>query len=170
MFNNNNKKKSEPMSSNKSGKNLPSVNMISEGTNLTGTLETKNDVRIAGTLDGEAKAKGKVIIASSGKVEGNIEAVGADIAGTVDGEVRVTDKLVLRKSAVIEGDIYTKTILAEEGSQINGSFHMSDNIESEMKKNDLSSNSSSKASNSSSNNKKKSSSKKSAISSLKEEK
>lgn len=134
MFNNNKKKKSEPMNAKKSGNNLPSVNMISEGTHLKGTLETKNDIRIAGTLEGEAKAKGKVIVASSGKVEGDIEAVDADIAGNVDGEVKVTSKLVLRKSAVVEGDIYTKTILAEEGAQINGSFHMSENIQNEISK------------------------------------
>lgn len=138
MFNNDKKKKTS-MSSNKSGKNLPSVNMISEGTELKGTLETKNDIRIAGTLDGEAKAEGKIIVSSSGKVDGNIEAEDADIAGNIDGEVRVTNKLILRKSAVIEGDIYTKTILAEEGSQINGSFHMSENIKQEMKKNGVSS-------------------------------
>lgn len=145
MFNNNNKKKSEPMNSNKSGKNLPSVNMISEGTKLNGTLNTKNDIRIAGTLDGEAKAEGKIIVSSTGTVDGNIEGVDADIAGRIDGEVRVTNKLVLRKSAVIEGDIYTKTILAEEGAQINGSFHMNENIESEMKKSGLSDNSESKS-------------------------
>ncbi|WP_246043075.1 bactofilin family protein [Fodinibius saliphilus] len=121
------------MSSNKSGKNLPSVNMISEGTRLEGTLDTKNDIRIAGTLDGEAKAKGKVIVSSTGKVEGNIGAADADIAGHVDGEVCVSNKLVLRESAVVEGDIYTKTMLAEEGAQINGSFHMGDNIENELK-------------------------------------
>lgn len=138
MFNNN-KKDKESMSSNKPGKNLPSVNMISEGTKLKGTLETKNDIRIAGTLDGEAKAEGKIIVSSTGKVDGNIQAADADIAGNIDGEVRVTNKLILRKSAIIEGDIYTKTILAEEGSQINGSFHMSDNIEEEIKKNGLSS-------------------------------
>ncbi len=137
MFNND--KKKESMSSTKSGKNLPSVNMISEGTDLQGTLKTKNDVRIAGTLDGEAQAEGKVIVSSSGKVNGNIEAEDADIAGKIDGEVRVTNKLILRKSAIVEGDIYTKTILAEEGSQINGSFHMSENIKEEMKKNGVSS-------------------------------
>jgi cytoskeletal protein CcmA (bactofilin family) len=146
MFNSNDKKKSKPMNSNKSGKNLPSVNMISEGTKLDGTLNTKNDIRIAGTLDGEARAEGKIIISSTGKVDGNIEGVDADIAGKIDGEVRVTNKLVLRKSAIIEGDIYTKTILAEEGAQINGSFHMNENIESEMKKSGLSDNSNSQSS------------------------
>jgi cytoskeletal protein CcmA (bactofilin family) len=135
MFNNNKKKKTDTMNTNKSGKNLPSVNMISEGTQLDGTLQTKNDIRVAGTLNGEAKADGKIIVSSSGKVDGNIEAADADIAGKIDGEVRVTNKLVLRKTAVIEGDIYTKTILAEEGSQINGSFHMSEDIERQMNKN-----------------------------------
>lgn len=134
MFNND-KKNKQPMNANKSDKNLPSVNMISEGTELKGTLKTQNDVRIAGTLDGEAEAKGKIIVSSTGKVDGNIEAEDADIAGHIDGEVRVTNKLVLRKSAIVEGDIYTKTILAEEGSQINGSFHMGDNIKEEIKKN-----------------------------------
>jgi len=138
MFNNNKKQNNQTMNSNSSGKNLPSVNMISEGTYLKGTLETKNDIRIAGTLDGEANAKGKIIVASSGKIDGNIQAVDADIAGNIDGEVRVTNKLVLRKSAVIEGDIYTKTILAEEGAQINGSFHMSENIKSQIENNGLS--------------------------------
>lgn len=133
------------MNSNKTGKNLPSVNMISEGTRLDGTLTTKNDVRIAGTLDGEAKAEGKIIVSSTGQVDGNIQGVDADIAGKINGEVRVTNKLVLRESAVIEGDIYTKTILAEEGAQINGSFHMNENIESEInKKNNLSGNQKSK--------------------------
>ena len=135
MFNNNKKKKTDTMNTNKSGKNLPSVNMISEGTQLDGTLQTKNDIRVAGTLNGEAKADGKIIVSSSGKVDGNIEAADADIAGKIDGEVRVTNKLVLRKTAVIEGDIYTKTILAEEGSQINGSFHMSEDIERQMNNN-----------------------------------
>ena len=171
MFNNNKKKNSESMNANKSGKNLPSVNMISEGTTLNGTIQTKNDVRIAGTLDGEAKAKGKIIVSSSGNVDGNIEAVDADIAGKVDGEVRVTNKLVLRKSAIVEGDIYTKTILAEEGAQINGSFHMSENIETQMKKNGLSgSSSSSKSSTKSSNKKSSKSSSKSEVSALKEDK
>ena len=135
MFNNNKKESSKSMNANKSGNNLPSVNMISEGTTVDGTVDTKNDIRIAGKLDGEARAKGKISVSSSGEVDGNIEAENADIAGRIDGEVRVTNKLVLRKSAIIEGDIYTKTILAEEGSQINGSFHMSENIESEIKKN-----------------------------------
>lgn len=123
MFNKKNDNQTN-MSTNNNKPNSPSVNMISEGTTLEGTLKTKSDVRVAGTVDGEVNAKGKVIISSTGNIKGNIEAVDADIAGHVDGKIKVTNKLVLRDSAEIEGDIYTETLLVEEGAQINGEFHM----------------------------------------------
>ncbi len=110
--------------------NMPSVNMISEGTHLKGNLKTKNDIRIAGTLEGEAKAKGKLIISSGGRIDGDVKAVDADLAGTLDGEIRVTNKLILRKSAVVNGDIYAKTLLVEEGAKINGACRMGEEIES----------------------------------------
>lgn len=129
MFNSNNngkKTSASKVSSNSTGKNLPSINMISEGTQVTGNLNTKNDIRIAGKLEGEAKADGKLIISSSGSFNGDIEAVDADIAGKLKGEIHVSSKLILRQSAVIDGDIYTKSLLVEEGAQINGACHMSD--------------------------------------------
>ncbi|MDR8391120.1 polymer-forming cytoskeletal protein [Aliifodinibius sp. S!AR15-10] len=118
------------MKNNSTGKNMPSVNMISEGTNLKGTLKTKNDIRIAGTLEGEAHAKGKLIISSSGRVEGDVKAVDADIAGNLEGEIRVNNKLILRKSAIIDGDIYAKNLLVEEGAQINGTCRMGEQVSS----------------------------------------
>lgn len=129
MFNNNNNKNksSSNVKNNSTGKNLPSVNMISEGTTVDGSFNTKNDIRIAGKLKGEAKASGKLIVSSSGKVDGDVEAVDADIAGSLKGEIHVSNKLILRQSAVIDGDIYTKSLLVEEGAQINGAFRMNEN-------------------------------------------
>ena len=128
MFNSNNNKKSSAakVNSNTSGNNLPSINMISEGTHVKGTLNTKNDIRIAGKLEGEAEAKGKLIIASTGVVDGDIEAVDADIAGKLLGEIHVSNKLILRQSAIVDGDIYTKSLLVEEGAQINGACRMNE--------------------------------------------
>lgn len=127
MFNNNDKKTTaNKVNTNSTGSSMPSINMISEGTHVKGTLETKNDIRIAGKLEGEANAKGKLIVATTGKVDGDIEAVDADIAGELKGEIHVSNKLVLRQSAVINGDLYTKSLLVEEGAQINGACHMSE--------------------------------------------
>lgn len=102
----------------------PSLNMISEGTTLNGTINTQNDIRIAGKTDGELVSKGKLIVTSSGTVEGDVNALDADIAGKVDGELRVTNKLILRQSAVVNGDIYTKTLIVEEGAEMNGACRM----------------------------------------------
>ncbi len=102
----------------------PSLNMISEGTTLTGKIETQNDIRIAGKTDGEISSKGKLIVTSTGALRGGIYAQDADIAGKVEGELRISNKLTLRQSAVVNGDIYTKTLIVEEGAEMNGACNM----------------------------------------------
>jgi len=102
----------------------PSLTMISEGTKVNGTINTENDIRIAGKTDGELNTKGKLIVTSTGVVEGNINVKDADIAGKIDGELRVSDKLTLRQSALVVGDIYTKTLIVEEGAEMVGACRM----------------------------------------------
>ena len=126
----NNKQKSGSSKMNKSTnlqhKDLPSVNMVSEGTEIIGTLKTKSDIRVAGSVDGEAQVDGKIIVASSGHIDGNINATDADIAGRVEGEVHVSSMLTLRQSAVVEGDLYAQSLIVEEGATFNGACYMRD--------------------------------------------
>ena len=103
---------------------MPAINMISEDTIIEGKLETNIDIRIAGTISGDAKSKSKFMLTSTGKVNGNIYAENADIAGRVEGELHVKDKLILRKSAEIKGDLHTKTLLIEEGAVFDGACMM----------------------------------------------
>ncbi len=140
MFNNNtNKKKSSSLKVNThpTGNNLPSINMISDGTKVNGTLNTQSDIRIAGEFEGEIKAKGKIIISSTGKINGDVDAVDADIAGHLKGEIHVSNKLILRQSALVDGDIYTKSLLVEEGAQINGACRMSESVSDRPKSSGL---------------------------------
>ncbi|MEX0609966.1 MAG: polymer-forming cytoskeletal protein [Balneolaceae bacterium] len=102
----------------------PTVNILSEGTKLKGNLNSQTDIRIAGIIEGEASSKGKLIVTGNGKIIGNVTSSDADVAGRVEGEVRVSGKLTLRESAIIDGNIYTKTLIVEEGAQINGSCRM----------------------------------------------
>lgn len=117
-------KKEETKTVSNQKNHTPSLTMISEGTSLNGTINTENDIRIAGKTDGELTSKGKLIVTSSGVVEGDIHVTDADIAGKVEGELRVSNKLTLRQSAVIEGDIYTKTLIVEEGAEMVGACRM----------------------------------------------
>lgn len=108
----------------KQSQQSPSVNIISEGTNLKGDVRAEADIRVAGMVEGEAISKGKLIITVSGKIKGNVTSKEADIAGKIEGQVKVSNKLTLRENAVVDGDIYVKTLIVEEGAQINGSCRM----------------------------------------------
>lgn len=122
--NNANTEHVEPAQTSKN--NTESVNMVSKGTEIIGKLITQSNIRIAGAVDGEVKVEGQVIVASSGHVEGNINAINADIAGRVEGEVHVEGKLTLRESAVVECDIYTQKLEVEEGATLTGGCYMHD--------------------------------------------
>ncbi len=102
----------------------PSLNMISEGTTIKGTIKSQNDLRIAGRLEGEAICKGKVIVSSSAHIEGNITSVDVDVAGKIEGTIKTSNKMSLRQSAIVGGDIYTKVLVVEEGAQLNGNCRM----------------------------------------------
>lgn len=132
MFNKDNKKSTNGMSS-----QSPSLNMISEGTKLKGTINSQSDIRVAGKIIGEAISKGKLIVTSNGALEGNLKASEADIAGKIEGELHLSNKLILRQSAVVDGDIYTKTLIVEEGAQMNGAIHMGAGTNELGKKSDV---------------------------------
>lgn len=115
----------------------PAVNILSEGSKLKGDLNSQTDIRIAGTVEGEASSKGKIIVTGNGKVVGDITSSEADIAGRVEGKLKVSSKLTLRESAIIDGDIYTKTLVVEEGAQINGACRMGSDAKSLSGKSDV---------------------------------
>lgn len=106
----------------------PSLNMISEGTKIKGSLTSENDIRVSGKVDGEINCKSKLIVTSKAEVEGDVFSVDADISGNVEGTLKVSNKLILRQSANVGGDIYTKTLVVEEGAQLNGACKMGETI------------------------------------------
>jgi cytoskeletal protein CcmA (bactofilin family) len=108
----------------------PSITMISEEAHLKGSLETTSDVRIAGELTGDVSSQGKVIVASSANVDGNMSAKEADLSGQYKGDIHATEKITIRKGAELNGDISTKTIVIEEGAQFNGQLSMGEAVRS----------------------------------------
>jgi cytoskeletal protein CcmA (bactofilin family) len=107
---------------------IPSITMISEEAHLKGSLEASSDVRIAGTLTGDVSSQGKVIVASSAKVDGNMSAKEADISGQYKGDIHATEKITIRKGAELNGDLSTKTVVIEEGAQFNGQLSMGEAV------------------------------------------
>ncbi len=120
MFNS--KSKSDIMSSEKSNGN--GATLISAGTTLKGDINASSDLRIDGTIIGNIKSNSKIIIGSTGVIEGDIEGNQADITGKVKGNIKIKDLLQLKGESVIHGNITAGKLQVEPTATFNGQCHM----------------------------------------------
>jgi cytoskeletal protein CcmA (bactofilin family) len=101
-----------------------SVNLIGAGTKIKGNIQSEGDIRIDGTLIGTITSKGKVVVGSTGNVEGEITCENADISGTVKVKISVSNILLLKPTAKLTGDIVTSKLAIESGATFSGSCSM----------------------------------------------
>jgi cytoskeletal protein CcmA (bactofilin family) len=113
-----NKKMSKPVT------NPNVINIIGKGTSITGDINCDGDIRIDGTLDGNIKADGKILVNKGGVIKGNLSCENCEISGTVEGTLEVNALLSLKETSKIEGDIVTKKLGVEPGSAFNGTCKM----------------------------------------------
>ncbi|MBK98260.1 MAG: hypothetical protein CL672_05650 [Balneola sp.] len=106
--------------------NYPSVNIISEGSELEGFLKSEHDIRVGGVLNGTLETGAKVIVSEKGNITGGMVCQNADIAGKITGDVIGKNKVTLRKSAILEGNLTTKILVVEEGAKVIGLCRMGD--------------------------------------------
>ncbi len=102
----------------------PSANLIQSGTMITGDIESNGNIRIDGTLTGTVTAGGKVILGSTGSVEGEINCINADVEGKVNGLIRVKELLSLKATAVVTGDLIINKLAIEPGARFTGTCRM----------------------------------------------
>ena len=101
-----------------------SVNLIGAGTRIKGNIQSEGDIRIDGTLIGTITSKGKVVVGSTGTVEGEITCENADISGTVKIKINVSNILLLKPTAKLTGDIVTSKLAIESGATFSGTCSM----------------------------------------------
>ena len=89
------------------------VNLIGVGTSIDGEVSSSGDIRVDGRLSGSINTKGKVVIGSTGIVEGSVNASNADISGELKGAISVAELLSLKSTAKLDGDIVTNKLAIE---------------------------------------------------------
>jgi cytoskeletal protein CcmA (bactofilin family) len=104
------------------------INLISNGTDITGDIKSTGDIRIDGTLSGNLATKGKVVIGPTGKVKGEVVCKNSEVSGTIEGKITVTQLLILKASSKILGDIVTSKLSIEPGAMFTGNCKMSENV------------------------------------------
>ncbi|MFN5704324.1 MAG: polymer-forming cytoskeletal protein [bacterium] len=101
-----------------------SINLIGQGTTITGDLTCKGDIRIDGEIIGNVISLAKVVIGATGSVKGDVIGSNADISGVLTGDLTVNDTLFLKGSAVLNGDIVTNKLIVEAGAVFTGNCNM----------------------------------------------
>jgi cytoskeletal protein CcmA (bactofilin family) len=102
------------------------INLISNGTDITGDIKSSGDIRIDGSLTGNLNTKGKVVIGTTGKVKGEVICKNSEVSGFIEGKITVGQLLNLKASSKINGDIVTSKLSIEPGAVFSGNCKMSD--------------------------------------------
>jgi cytoskeletal protein CcmA (bactofilin family) len=95
--------------------------IIGPNTSLTGDVETGGFTRIDGSIRGDVRAKGRVVIGERARIKGNVTGTNITIGGVVYGNIISDGHLVILSTAIVIGDIITRRIQADDGCFINGS-------------------------------------------------
>ena len=95
---------------------LGKTNRIVQGTVIRGDIETKEDFRLDGTLIGNYTSGGKLVIGTSGEVQGDIKCKNVDVEGKYTGKLEVDELLTVKSTAHIKGDVVVSRLSVESGA------------------------------------------------------
>jgi cytoskeletal protein CcmA (bactofilin family) len=101
-----------------------SINSFANGTEISVEIKSDGDIRIDGKLKGNVNIKGRVVIGTTGFIEGEVTCGNCDISGKISGTIKVNELLSLKASANIQGDIITKKLSIEPGAVFTGTCKM----------------------------------------------
>jgi cytoskeletal protein CcmA (bactofilin family) len=93
-----------------------SINSFANGTEIIGEVKSAGDIRIDGKLKGNVNIKGRLVIGTTGIVDGEINCSNCDVSGKIIGKVNVTELFSLKATAVVEGEVNTKKLAIEPGA------------------------------------------------------
>lgn len=99
-------------------------NTLTSGTVINGKINSEEDFRIDGIIEGEIICNGKVIVGNNSVITGNVHCSFIELLGEVTGNITCTNTVILRASSRINGDIKTKAIEIEPGASFFGACSM----------------------------------------------
>ncbi len=123
MFSDN--KKTKPMTETKS-----SQNVIAQGTKIVGDFTSEGDFRVDGTIEGNIKTRGKLVVGKDGFIKGTLKGTDAYFDGKFSGKLELSGTLTLKSSAVVEGEVVVGKLSVEPGATFNVTCVMKDSVKS----------------------------------------
>ena len=99
--------------------NTSSQNSIAQGTKIVGDFNSKGDFRIDGTIEGNIKTQGKIVVGKGGVIKGTLEGTDAYFEGKFSGKLLLSGTLTLKTSANIEGEVIADKLAVDPGASFN---------------------------------------------------
>ncbi len=93
---------------------------IGRGINMSGEIDSCEQLLVEGTVEAALKGAKTLDIASSGVFYGTVEIEEATIAGRFEGDITVNGRLTIKSSGVITGSISYRELEVESGAVIDG--------------------------------------------------
>jgi cytoskeletal protein CcmA (bactofilin family) len=97
-----------------------SPTFVTEGSRITGDLETTGPLVVCGTVTGDGRVGGTLHMSSTAQWQGEVHAQAAVIAGRITGRLVIADRLEVGATAVIRADIVARTVAIAKGAVIEG--------------------------------------------------
>ena len=97
---------------------------ITRGLTIEGTVTGGELVHIEGTVDGEIRVDGGVVIGGDGHVKGRVEAGQVTVEGRLDGNLAAAEKAEVTTSGKVDGDIEAPRVVIAEGAYFRGNVKM----------------------------------------------
>ena len=105
-------------------------NIIAQGTKIVGDIASQGPFRIDGTVEGNVKTSGKVVVGKSGFIKGNLQGEYADFEGKFSGKLILSGTLSLKSTAHIEGEVHITKLAVEPGATFNATCSMKGTVKS----------------------------------------
>ena len=126
MFSSDNKKSKYALSMETSTQQ----NIIAQGTKIVGDIASEGPFRIDGTVEGNVKTSGKVVVGKSGFIKGTLQGENADFEGKFSGKLILSGTLSLKSTAHIEGEVHITKLAVEPGATFNATCSMKGTVKS----------------------------------------
>jgi cytoskeletal protein CcmA (bactofilin family) len=125
------------MAAKKRNNRIKLTTILGNEAEFQGDLQAKGSARVDGSINGNVKVTGSLVIGSCGYVNGDIEAEAAIIGGEVVGNIQAAERVELTSSAKVIGDITTKVIVIDGNAVFQGRCDMNQETPEAGKKRQL---------------------------------
>ncbi|SDG74279.1 bactofilin family protein [Winogradskyella thalassocola] len=105
-------------------------NIIAQGTKIVGDIASQGPFRIDGTVEGNVKTSGKIVVGKSGYIKGTLQGENADFEGKFSGKLILSGTLSLKSTAHIEGEVHISKLAVEPGATFNATCSMKGTVKS----------------------------------------